>query len=84
MSEYPECEKMTEVHEESQSIGAFLEWAQEQGFELCIVNETTSRNHFIPIRMSMEELLAKYFEIDLTKVEIERQQMIKTLQESGS
>ncbi len=31
MSDYPECEKMSAVHEQSQAIGEFLTWLEGQG-----------------------------------------------------
>lgn len=35
MTATPECDKVHKVHEESQSIGAFLEWLSGQGVVLC-------------------------------------------------
>lgn len=32
--QYPECEKLAKVSKESNSIGAFLDWLQEQGISL--------------------------------------------------
>lgn len=31
MSEYPECERMHAVHEQSQTIGEFIDWLPSQG-----------------------------------------------------
>lgn len=75
MSEYPECEKMKLVSSESQSIGAFLDWCGEQGFELRDW-DNEYQDQPGPLHKSIEQLLAKYFEIDLVKVESERQQML--------
>jgi len=35
MSKYPEHDKLTEVREQSQAIGEFLEWLEGQGVKLC-------------------------------------------------
>jgi len=80
MSKYPECEKMFSVSAESQSIGAFLDWCLEQRYELRGWNDTY-QDCPGPLRMSSEQLLAKYFEIDLNKVERERQAMLHELAE---
>lgn len=67
---YPECDKMTAVQDESQAIGRFLE---ECGYTLCELHG----DNYMPVRKTIEELLADHFEIDLTKVEEERQQILK-------
>jgi len=74
---YPECDKMAEVRDESQSIGAFIEWLGEQNWE--IVDSIESAHHRFPvsIRLSTEELLAKYFDIDLVLVEKEKRAMLE-------
>ena len=77
--QYPECNRMNQVRGEAQSIGCFLEWLGEQG--LAIADSEASEEHNFPIytRLSIEELLAKYFEIDLDLVEKERRAMIANL-----
>lgn len=35
MSEYPEHDKLTQVREQSQAIGEFLEWLEGRGVNLC-------------------------------------------------
>lgn len=76
---YPECDKMSEVRDESQSIGAFVEWVGEQGWE--IIDRAESDKHGFPvhIRLSTEELLAKYFDIDLALVDKEKRAMLESL-----
>lgn len=70
MSKYPECDKMKEVSEKSQAIGEFIEWlGYEKNIYLMHEDET-------PVRMSMEVMLAEFYNIDLKKVEQERQQML--------
>ena len=79
---YPQCEKMSAVNAEAQSIGNFLEWLSEQGL---FVAEYTKIEGYRdeqawPINESVEQLLARYFEIDLKKVEKERHAMLAAFQ----
>lgn len=74
-NQYPECEKLKAVSEYSQQIGAFLD---EGGRTICEWNDETCQ--WMPLRMTMEEVLAAIFEIDLVKVEEERRLMISSLQ----
>ena len=67
--EYPECEKMQKVQNESQAIGQFLDWLEEdKGVSVDYQS-----------KMTINELLADYFEIDLTKVEEEKRHMLATI-----
>lgn len=85
---YPECEKLHAVHEESQKIGDILEWLQqEQGYTLCKYQDEEYSPEmdegfpagFYPTYERIEELLAKYFQIDMDKVDDERRQMLEDL-----
>lgn len=78
--DYPECEKLKSVHAESQTIGEFLDWCTEQGLELRDWKEAYHQGDCPgPVRRTTEQLLAAYFEIDLGKVEAERQEMLQSL-----
>lgn len=61
----PELKKSQKVSEDSQKIGAFLEWmAQEHpGQE--------------PATINIQVILAEYFEIDLNRVEAERRSLLE-------
>lgn len=84
---YTECEKMKEVQEDSQKIGEFLDWLQNDkqvilsryydDVECEHCEESTEQ--LLSIRLGVEELLSEYYEIDLNKVEEERQHMLKQL-----
>jgi hypothetical protein len=75
----PECERMVAVAPESQKIGEFLDWLGAQGIHLAAWDEDDDRLH--PHGESFERLLARYFEIDLAKVEQERRAILASLQE---
>ena len=61
----PELNKMKKVQKDSQLIGEFLEWLQNEHHVLLPKNE--------------EDLLAQFFEIDLKKVEKEKREILKDL-----
>ena len=80
---YPECEKMTAVKDRSQMIGEFLEWLEwEKNWEIC-ERQSGDREYgheqLVPVSFSTEKLLAEFFDIDLSKVEKEKIQMLNEL-----
>lgn len=79
MAKYPECEKMKAISEDSQKIGEFLEWLDQHSM---FVAEYDRRDFPQPIRLNREQLLAKYFKIDLNKVEKERRSILADLQKA--
>jgi hypothetical protein len=88
-SQTPELDKMSKCKDQSQLIGAFLDWLQnEGGYTVCkLYTNKKAADHeaFLPCRKSIEELLAQYFKIDLKKVEWERRKllnMIRTVQDA--
>ena len=64
----PELDKMAKVREQSQAAGSFLDWMLGRGY----VQHTKKR-------FRMEEVLAEYFDIDLSKVETERRKLLESL-----
>ena len=92
-SQYPECEKMKSVRDESQTIGEFLEWLfDEKGYRLGFYHthdgETCNKhsdcgmveNYMNPVvGFSIEYILAEYFKIDLKKVEEEKRAMLDAI-----
>lgn len=77
---YPEHEKLTKVKDKSQAIGDFLEWLAAQGIRLAQYDPYDGEdNELYPVRTDWNELLAKHFEIDLKKLNDEKEQMIKVI-----
>jgi hypothetical protein len=73
----PELDKMEAVQEQSQTIGEFLEWLNGKGISLCKLGTADwEQNFHFPIHDSTEKLLAEYFDIDLNKVEQEKQVLL--------
>ena len=75
-----ECQRMAKVAPDSQKIGEFLDWLQEQGVALCTYTPGTyseSDDGWWLDHVSIERRLAKYFDIDLNKVEDERRALLE-------
>ncbi len=75
----PELDKMKEVKSKSQIIGEFLEWLQEDytigRYDLCSAE-------LFEVSKPIEEWLAKYFQIDLQKVEEERSNILEWIRKT--
>lgn len=71
-TEYPECEKMQKAQPVSQEIGEFLEWCGNRGWFLAQYDGGEAYQ----LPYSTESLLAKYFRIDLDRVEEEKREMM--------
>ena len=71
---YPEHEKLHLIKDKSQEIGSFLEWLQDDA--KIILAEYDEMDFLYPIYIRTEELLAKYFNIDLKKIEQEKRAML--------
>lgn len=88
ISDTPECDKIRSVHDKSQLIGEFLEWLRSQGIQLCKDTSATVRClecgeeypvGIMPHHESIEQLLARFFSIDLVKAEDERRKILEDL-----
>lgn len=75
--ETPMLDRMRSVKPESQKIGAFIEWLNENGMPIChLTKDDRYGDEMTPIALSIDALLARYFEIDLEKVEEERRSLL--------
>ncbi len=81
---YPEHERIMKVQTESQAIGEFLEWLQfghahECGEPIVLAYykpSTALDDPLVPWPYTIEKLLAQYFDIDLEKIQAEKDQML--------
>jgi hypothetical protein len=91
----PECEKLAKVHEESQKIGFFLEWLFYAKGVLCkwhdARKEWVDEKHddyfwesqgYYPIRENIDQILADYFEIDMNKIDAERNALLNSIRDN--
>lgn len=77
----PEIDKIAKVQPISQGIGEFLTWLQEQGIVLAAYHSVHDR--LIPYHEGVEALLARYFEIDLDKIESEKQAILAEIRQAN-
>lgn len=81
---YPEHEKLKKVQKESQAVGEFLEWLRgEKGYEIARWNRDDfdeEDDRLVPVHISIEKLLAEFFNIDTNKLEEEKRAMLAQLQ----
>ncbi len=77
---YPMHMKAEKVKVERQAIGEFIELG---GYTLCKWPDDDEVQHPLPVHLSINEVLAEYFEIDLKLLEQEKQAMLKALTDVG-
>lgn len=86
--ETPELDKMRAVKAESAILSRFLDWLEEHDTPICERVSGHPRmigdGEFVRIGCSNEELLARYFEIDLDKVESERRALLDEMRRGGA
>lgn len=86
----PECEKLAAVSEESNKIGSFLDWLFSKDFVIAGYEHSGARwETLVVVRefqggSGINRLLAKYYDIDLDKVEDERRALLEWLREVQS
>lgn len=78
---YPECEKLREVHSQSQVIGQFLDWLQHE--KRISLAEYDEYDRLQWAAKKNEDLLAEFFDIDLKKVEEERRAILDELRKAN-
>ena len=74
----PTLDRIREVHERSEAIGAFLEWGQAHGLVMCRYNSDRERYYAAE---SIDTLLHAYFEIDDKAEERERRALLDYIRE---
>jgi hypothetical protein len=77
MSDYPEHEKMRLIKDQSQSIGEFLEWLQDKKEVIFAEYPETNSDHLFPLHLPTQKLIAEFFDIDLDKIEDEKDAMLE-------
>ena len=77
MSEYPEHDKQALVIDEAHVIGPFLDWVGTQGWRLCDLDD--SEEEFEPVWLSIQDIIARYLDVDLDTIEAEKMQMLEEI-----
>jgi len=77
MSDYPEHDKLHLVKDATQAAGEFVEWLGTQGIFLAVREQEWDRA--VPASCSITDLLARWHDIDLSKIEAEKRAMLATI-----
>lgn len=77
VNKYPECEKLHAVSEKSQELGFFLDWLTSNGIVLAKWHDDIDQLY--PAHETIQNILARYFDIDMNKVDEERAQILEEL-----
>lgn len=78
---YPESERVLQLQEQSRLVRTFLEWLKTKNYILCGYSKHRSLDGQIysPVMISNTTILADFFDIDMEKVESEKEQMIEDM-----
>lgn len=73
---------MKAIKERSQAIGEFLDWASSKGMILAKYDDAFHDESLRAVPDSIQKILARYFGIDLNKIETEKLDMIEELRKT--
>jgi hypothetical protein len=76
INSYPEHDKLKAISEFSDSIGHFIDWLYTKNIDLVDLHTG------IPITESIDQLLARYYGIDLKKLAKEKDDMVQELRDA--
>ncbi len=71
-----ECNKLTAVKSQSATLSEFVDWLEENGMRICKMVDCEVAP-YEAIMETNEKLFARFFDIDLDKLEEERQNLLK-------
>lgn len=74
-NKYPEHDKLEKIVDESRLCGEFLDWLREE-YILCNCDKNKTFDAYYPTGTSNYDILAKYFDINLNKLQQEKEQML--------
>jgi hypothetical protein len=77
----PECDKIIAHKIENQTLSAFVDWLNENGYAICSLEYTDGfpKEQYPPIHKDYEHLFAEYFNIDLNICEQERRAILEAI-----
>lgn len=85
MSEYSECDRLSDVSDDISTLSEFLEWAQSDGLVLCRLEDTgkicmdETVSEYFPTRESIQNIIYRFFDISPKALETERRQILDLL-----
>lgn len=76
MSElYPEHQKLKAVKEKAEIVGQFMDWIEEEGY--LFARHCDDDNELISCHLPREVTLARFFGINLGKIDAEKRAMLE-------
>jgi hypothetical protein len=78
---FPEHTRLKAIKEEADIIAYFLEWLPMQGWALA--EESDREGEYWPIQLGIEKILAKYFDINLTTLNNEKEVLLARMRDAG-
>jgi hypothetical protein len=76
---YPEHEKLAKISDQSQICGEFIEWLEQHHIHLCEPDRDNFRDRYWPTHKSIQVLLAAFFDIDLKRIDAEKEAMLDAM-----
>jgi hypothetical protein len=75
----PNCEKAHQVHDQSQAIGEFIEWLQDEKGILLAQWEKgrVAVQRLMPAHKDIQRLLAEFFDIDYDEMQQEKDRLLE-------
>lgn len=74
-SETPQCDRLSEVSEEMDTIRQFVDWLAEQGIHLAETSVVSGCSY--PVLVTVDYLLNQYYGIDPVALEQERRALLE-------
>lgn len=79
--EHPLHEKLRRNEGQAITLGSFIDFISEQGWELCEYDNHARR--YFPVRKRPEEIIGMFLEIDPKELEREKQAMLNEIRQKG-
>jgi hypothetical protein len=77
----PECEKLAIISKESNKLGSFLDWIFSK-YDVVFGKYKKNGTTLLPFEKDIVDILADYFEIDMDKVNEERDILLQWLRDN--
>jgi len=87
---YPEHAKLEAIGDKRNAVGDFIEWLSEEGYRIanwheneCSECSCMADQILLPVMKNTPEMLAEYFDVDLIKIEKEKQAMLDSIRKAN-
>jgi len=80
--EFPEHFKLQQVQNDCILLTKFMTWLNEKKLSICLLDSGNSQFYRVE-EAYPNEIISDFLEIDLEKIDLEKEKMIKKLEEMG-